>query len=101
MAIMELTMMMGYTPKNLKSYYLNYYYNYYKVDLSITEEFLDAVHAVLAKYGTRLEEKDNIPINFVEDTIEFKSHHNSRSLLSHRSMLKMFKLQSIILTMKM
>lgn len=75
----EMLTAMGFTPQSLKDYDLHYYYNYYKVDPSITEEFLDTVHAVLAKYGTRIEEGENIPINFIEDSIEFKSYDNTQS----------------------
>lgn len=68
----EMLVAMGFTPQTLKGYNISYYYYYYKIDPSITDDFLAAVHEAPAKYGTRIEEGNPIEVNYVEQSIEFE-----------------------------
>ena len=57
---------MGFTPQSTYDYKISYYYHYYKVDDSIKDEFLDILHNLKAKYGTRIEEGDSVDITYFE-----------------------------------
>lgn len=62
---------MGFTPQSTYDYKISYYYRFFKVDDSIKDEFLDILHNLKAKYGTRIEEGDNVDITYFEGQDRF------------------------------
>lgn len=62
---------MGFTPQSTYDYKISYYYRFFKVDDSIKDEFLDTLHNLKAKYGTRIEEGGNVDITYFEGQDRF------------------------------
>ena len=62
---------MGFTPQSTYDYNISYYIHFYKLDDRIKDDFLNVLHNLKAKYGTRIEEGDSVEITYFEGQDSF------------------------------